>query len=85
MLYTIIANGGLLSNDGKNVFNRRQIEDFFTDWSGGKELVNEDDEIVTIDDLIDISGYGESIDLFNQEMCEMGDDYVSVSISEINI
>ena len=85
-MFVIIVNGGLFCEnlcDEKNVFNREELEKLFDKWSKGNDLVDEEDNVYEVDDLIEVGECGESVDLVNEEMCEMGDDCVSVSVVKL--
>lgn len=80
--YVVLVNGGLY--EGGKVFDREGVDKLFVEWSDGKELVNEDDEVVSVDRLIEWGSMGEREKLINEEMCERGDDYVEVSVCELS-
>jgi hypothetical protein len=79
--YVILVNNGLYG--GGIVFDREGLEKVINEWSGGKELIDEDDEVVSIEDLIEIGSMGEMREICNEEMVERGGDYVEVSICEL--
>jgi hypothetical protein len=79
--YVILVNDGLYG--GGRVFDREGLEKIINEWSGGKELIDEDDEVVSIEDLIEMGSMGEKKEICNEEMVERGGDYVEVSICEL--
>ena len=80
MSYIILVNEGVLFDEDKNVFERDELDNIMNDWSNGESLVDEDGEVYSIDDLIGNC----KIDLYVGDMVEMGDDFVSVCIVELN-
>ena len=79
--YVILVNGGLYG--GGKVFDREGVEKVISEWSGNKELIDEDEKVVSIDELIEMGSMGEKKEIWNEEMVEMGDDYVELSICEL--
>lgn len=82
--YIVNVNGGVFDKGGKNVFDLKEVESIFEEWSEGKKMVDRYDEEVSIDDLIEVGECGDVIEICNKEMCERGDSYVEVSIVELN-
>jgi hypothetical protein len=82
MKYVIGVNSGLY--EGGKVFNgKEKVEKKLMEWSGGKDIVNEDGEVVSVDMLIDSGGCGYKEKIMNECMCEMGDDYMELSVYEL--
>ena len=81
--YVILVNGGVYG--GGEVFDREGVERVISEWSGGKELIDEDEEVISIDELIEVGSMGEKKLIWNEEMVEMGDDWVELSICELSI
>ena len=78
-MYIILVNDGLF--EGNKVFNNiEEINDCLSNWSDGEEFIDEDGEVVDVEDLIDCR-----VDLINDNMCEMGDDSVSIGIVKLNM
>lgn len=78
--FVVVCNGGLFVNgNNKNVFNYDELINSINSWSNGEPMVNEDGEQLTADELID---YG-TVDIYNEWMVEMGDDFVTISIVEL--
>ena len=81
-MYIVLVNGG--AYEGGRVFrDTDELQALLDEWSAGEEMLNEDEELVTLDDLIDAGGYGEPIDVYCQNMVEMGDDFVQLSVIEL--
>jgi len=81
--YVILVNGGVYR--GGEVFDREGVEKVIYEWSEGKELVDEDEEVVSIDELIEVGSIGEKKLIWNEEMVEMGDDWVELSVCKLLI
>ena len=82
--YIIIVNSGVFDKDGKNVFSKDELVEVFEEWSEGKKMVDIDDEVIGIDELIEVGSCGDVVRICNKEMCERGDDYVELSVVELN-
>lgn len=78
--YVISINDGLYY-DSKNVFSRDELDEVFKEWSRGSKMVDVDGDVVSVDDLID---YGSVVEIYNKNMVERGDDYVSVGVYELD-
>lgn len=84
--FVILCNNGVfVGTNDKNVFTREELDVEFGIWNNGTEMLTEDDEVVTVDDLIELGNCGERVDIYNENMVEMGDDFVSVSIVELTL
>lgn len=84
--FTILCNGGVfVGTNDKNAFTREELDVEFAHWSNNTEMVDEDGEVVTIDDLICMGDCGQQYDIYNKNMAEMGDDFVSVSVVELTV
>lgn len=82
--YIINVNGGVFDKGGKNVFDEKELVEVFEEWSEGKKMVDRYGEEVEVKDLIEVGECGDVIEICNKEMCERGDDYVEVSVVELN-
>jgi hypothetical protein len=80
--FVVLVNGGLY--EGGKVFDRKGVDELFVEWSEGKELIDDEGEVVSVDELIECGGMGERKMIVNEEMCEMGDDYVEVSVCRLD-
>ena len=81
MSYVIVVNGSLYNTErGTNFFSRQELDVVFDHLSGGEVMLDADDEVLTVDDLIG----DEPEDVYNDNMVEMGDDFVSVVIVELS-
>ena len=58
------------------------VKKWFNKCGVKKRLELEDEEYVDLDNLESIVG-NEEVEIFNECMCEMGDDYCSISLWEI--
>ncbi len=84
--YVILCNNGVfVGTNDKNVFTREELDVEFGRWNNDTEMLDEEGEVVTIDNLIDLGNSGERVDIYNEDMVEMGDDFVSVSIVELTL
>jgi hypothetical protein len=84
--YVIIVNDGLYNDYDikKNVFNREELDSVFKEWSGGEDIVDSGGEVYNVDDLIEYGSIGEKVEIYNENMVERGDDFVSVGVVELN-
>ena len=80
--YVILVNGGLYG--GGYVFDRDELDDVFEEWSENQVMMSEDGEEISIDDLIGYGGDGERVNIVNESMVEMGDEWVEVSVVKLN-
>jgi len=80
--YVILVNDGLI--DGGKVFDYKGLEDKFNEWSDGEKLIDDMGDVVSVDDLIELGGFGEKSSIINESMLEMGDDEVEVSVVELD-
>jgi hypothetical protein len=78
--YIIIVNNGLYYDNvlQKNIFSREELEKSFIVWSKGNEMVDEEGDKISIDDLIESKR-----EVWTESMVERGDDWVEVEICEI--
>ena len=76
-MFIIIVNGGLYGCEKYN--NREEVKKELLEWSCGEEIEDEDDDIISVDDIID----GGMMDVYNSNMVEMGDDFISINVVEI--
>ena len=93
--YIILVNGGTYNSSAfdksnvvgrsGNVFSREELDLIFNDWSGGEDMVDEDGESYGVDDLIELGEMGERVNIVNEEMVEMGDEWVQVSVIKLNM
>lgn len=61
-------------------FTRKELDVLFRDWSEGKPMVDFDGKTYTVDDLVALGSSNVLVHLTNPEMCEMGDDYVTIKV-----
>jgi len=80
-MYIIIVNGGVY--EGKYFENEGEVKEVLNEWSGGEEMKDEEDEVVSFEDLLESGRYGESVEIWNESMVEMGDEFVNVSVVEL--
>ena len=87
--FVMIWNSGLFCKGNKNVFNRDELNEIFSNDFGLKELMMNEGEVYSvnegIDEMIECGNMGESVELINEECVEMGDDFVNVSIVRIDM
>jgi len=76
----IINDGG--SYGGGDVFNMEELIGVMKEWSDYEDMVDEDDNVISIDDLIDSDGV---LEICNECMCERGDDSVGINIIKLNL
>ena len=81
--FIILVNSGLY-NSSVNVFSREELEEVFDEWSGGDVMIDEDGEEVSVDDLIELGSMGEKVNIVNESMVEMGDEWVELSVVELS-
>lgn len=55
------------------------VRSYINDWSKGKKLVDEEDNEIKVEDLIG----EESQQIWVDEMCERGDDFVDLAIVKL--
>ena len=82
--FVILVNSGLF-NSGGNVFNRDELEKVFEEWNGGGVMMCEEGEEVSINDLIELGSMGERVNIVNESMVEMGEEWVELSIVELDV
>ena len=71
-------------NDGNLYFRSLEsIKKFFIECGVKKRLELEGEEYVELDNLEYLIGEGE-VDIFNECMCERGDDYCSIELEEFD-
>jgi len=80
-MYIIIVNGGVY--EGKYFESEGEVKEVLNEWSGGEEMKDEEDEVVSFEDLLESGRYGESVEIWNESMVEMGDEFVNVSVVEL--
>lgn len=79
----IVVNGGLyVGDDGKNVFDEVSVREVLLKWNGGKNGFMVDDEEIDVDELIKSGEFG-SVMVYEEKMCERGDDYVEIGVVEL--
>jgi hypothetical protein len=84
-MYIIIVNGSLYSSkDSRNMFTMDELGEELTEWSGGTAIMDEDDNELSVEELIKYCE-GCPCDIFNDNMVERGDDWVTMGIFEINV
>ena len=78
--YIVVVNNGIYYDYmmKKNVFNREELELSFKNWSEGEDMIDEDDNVVSIDDLMN-----ERREIYNESMVERGDEFVEIEICEV--
>ena len=81
--YVILVNSGLYG--GGHVFSREELDNVFEEWTGGEVMMSEDDEEVSIDDLIGYGADGEKVNIVNESMIEMGEEWVEVSVVKLQL
>jgi hypothetical protein len=81
--FVILVNSGLY-NSSVNVFSREELEEVFDEWSGGDVMIDEDGEEVSVDDLIELGSMGEKVNIVNESMVEIGDEWVELSVVELS-
>jgi hypothetical protein len=81
--FIILVNSGLY-NSSVNVFSREELEEVFDEWSGGDVMIDEDGEEVSVDDLIELGSMGEKVNIVNESMVEIGDEWVELSVVELS-
>jgi hypothetical protein len=79
--FVILVNSGLYG--GGDVFSREELDSVFEEWSGGEEMMSDDEEEVDIDYLIGMGEMGESVCIVNESMVEVGDEWVEVSVVKL--
>ena len=83
--YAFDGKGGVVGRSG-NVFSREELDVIFKDWSGGEDMVgSDDDEVYDVDKLIELGEMGMHAEIWNENMVEMGDDWVDVSIIKLDM
>jgi hypothetical protein len=85
--FVMVWNGGLYFKGNKNGFSRYELCEIFSSEFGLEELMMGNGEVYSVNDGVDkmIECGSEGVELFNEECVEMGDDFVNVSIVEINV
>lgn len=92
--YIILVNNGVYNSyafdsvigRSGNVFSREEVDLIFDSWTGGTQMTDEDEEeVYTVDDLIELGSMGEKAQIWNENMVEMGDDWVDVSIVKLDM
>ncbi len=81
--FIVLVNSGVY-NDSGNVFDREGLEKLFEEWSEGEVLMSDEGEEVSIDELIEMGSMGEKINIVNESMVEMGDEWVELSVVELS-
>jgi hypothetical protein len=81
--YIISVNDGVLNEGGKNVFSREEVDVVFENWNGGEVMMDWGKEEYSVDDLIEYGSVGEKVEIYNESMVEMGDEFVSVSVIKL--
>lgn len=78
--YVIVVNGGLyVKDDRSNVFNGLdEVKKEIVEWSRGERLEDEDGEEILFEDLLN-----DVKEVWCVYMCEMGDEFVSVSVEKL--
>ena len=85
--FVIIVNGGLWG--GGKVFDMEGVKKVFKDvgveeW---KIMGEDEEEVMEFDEGIDLlremGDMGESVEVYNEELCVMGDDCCNLSICEL--
>jgi hypothetical protein len=83
--YVVDGMGGVVGRGG-NVFSREELDLIFNDWSGGEVMESVDgDEVYDVDKLIELGEMGMHAEIWNENMVEMGDDWVDVSIIKLDM
>ena len=85
----IIVNGGLyFKDDMTNVFKSvEEVKSELVKWNGGKDKFTVDefgDDVLNVDELFD-EIVGGAVDIYEINMCEMGDDGVTVRVDYLTI
>ena len=80
--YVILVNGGLYG--GGDVFSREELDSHFEGWNDCEVMWSEDGEEVSVDDLIELGEMGEKVNIVNESMVEMGDEWVELSVVKLN-
>jgi hypothetical protein len=81
--FVILVNGGLYG--GGNVFSREELDGVFEEWNKGEVMLDEDEFGVSVSDLIEVGSIGEKINIVNESMVEVGDEWVEVSVVKLNL
>ena len=77
----IIVFGNGESYGGGEVFNRKELDNVFKEWSEGEDMIDEDGDVVEVIDLI---RYGFT-EIHNECMCERGDDYIDIKVIQLSL
>lgn len=81
--FKVKVNGGVYYGDnGKSVFDEEELKVELVKWNGGKNEFKLEDEVVDVVGLIDVCGWGK-VEVYEESMVEMGDDYVELGLVEI--
>lgn len=83
--YMMLWNDGVYheSRTGRNCFSKEELVDKLNNLSDDENLLDEDGDVVDFDRLLSIGGCGEKVEIWNEDIVEMGDEFVSVSIVEV--
>ena len=84
-VFAVLINGGVW----KVLSSREKVEQLFKDDGVEKFIFEEDGEGVEfvegINHLLQMGSMGEVVECYNEELCEMGDDYCELSIVESKV
>jgi hypothetical protein len=83
--FVILVNGGLYNGNSVNVFSRKELEEVFEEWGGGEVMLDEEGEEVSVDDLIELGSMGEKVNIVNESMVEVGDEWVELSVVKLEM
>lgn len=78
--YVIVLNGALYCNGNKNVFAKEEVISELEAFSGGAEVFVNGEEVSDVVELFDELLGDDACDVECENMCEMGDDSVSMCI-----